>query len=147
MEKRDASSPEVPDYAHILTTTQRWRDLEGYYTRYGDVLDLLANVDDRYTITGAGDEIVLRFQALPDVQTGWKRDFVIIGNGWIKDGDLNTVFSKSVLPLPTHATNDYTHPPGRLEDDPVYKQHPADWLNYHTRYVAPDQFRNALRSK
>jgi Tfp pilus assembly protein PilF len=147
MDKRDASSPEIPDYARILTTTQRWRDLEGYYTRYGDVLDLLTNVDDRYIITGAGDEIVLRFPALPEVQKGWKRDFVIIGNGWIKDGDLNSVFSKTVLPLPTHATNDYSRPPGRLEDDPVYKQHPADWLNFHTRYVAPDQFRNALRIK
>jgi hypothetical protein len=131
----------------VLTTTQRWRDLEGYYTRYGDVLELLTNVDDRYIITGAGDEIALRFPALPEVQKGWKRDFVIIGNGWIKDGDPNTVFSKTVLPLPTHATNDYTRPPGRLKDDPVYKQHSADWRNFHTRYIAPDRFRNALRNK
>ena len=34
-----------------------------------------------------------------------------------------------------------------LEDEAVYKQHPEDWLKYHTRYVTPDVFNNALRSK
>jgi hypothetical protein len=26
----------------------------------------------------------------------------------------------------------------------VYKRHSADWQEYHTRYVAPEAFRNAL---
>jgi Tfp pilus assembly protein PilF len=146
IEKADDSSPEKPVYDKILTTNQRWRDLEGYYTRFGDIKELLSAVDDRFVLANAGDEIVLKFPALPEVQTGWKRDFVIIGNGWIKDGDLNSVFSKTLLPLPTHATNDYSRPPTRLEDDPVYQKNRADWLNFHTRYVAPDLFRNALRN-
>jgi hypothetical protein len=28
----------------------------------------------------------------------------------------------------------------------VYRQHPEDWQNYHTRYVTPQVFKNALRS-
>jgi len=40
-----------------------WRDLEGYYTRYGDVGELLESVDDRYVIMNAGDELRLRFAA------------------------------------------------------------------------------------
>lgn len=147
IEKADDSSPEKPVYDKILTTSQRWRDLEGYYTRFGDIKELLAATDDRFVLVNAGDEIVLRFPVLPEVQAGWTRDFVIIGNGWIKDGDLNSVFSKTLLPLPTHATNDYSRPPTRLEDDPVYQKNKADWLNFHTRYVAPDLFRNALRNK
>jgi Tfp pilus assembly protein PilF len=147
IEKADASSPEKPVYDKILTTGQRWRDLEGYYTRFGDIKELLGAVDDRFVLANAGDEIILRFPALPEVQNGWTRDFVIIGNGWIKDGDLNSVFSKTLLPLPTHATNDYTRPPTRLEDDAVFQKNKADWLNFHTRYVAPDLFRNALRNK
>lgn len=147
IEKADDSSPEKPVYDKILTTNQRWRDLEGFYTRFGDVLELLRKTDDRFVLANAGDEIVLKFPVLPEVPAGWKRDFVIIGNGWIKDGDLNSVFSKTLLPLPTHATNDYTRPPTRLEDDPVYQKNKTDWLNFHTRYVAPDSFRNALRSK
>ncbi|MEZ5429365.1 MAG: FG-GAP-like repeat-containing protein [Pyrinomonadaceae bacterium] len=147
IEKRDDSSPEKPVYDRILTTNQRWRDLEGFYTRFGDVLELLQKTDDRFVLANAGDELVLKFPALAEVREGWKRDFVIIGNGWIKDGDLNSVFSKTLLPLPTHATNDYTRRPTALEDDPVYRKNRADWLEYHTRYVAPTGFRNALRKQ
>ena len=145
IEKPDDSSPEVPDYNRIMTTGQRWRDLVGYYTRFGDVRELLLKTDDRYVLANAGDEIVMKFPELPPVKNGYTRDFVIIGNGWIKDGDLNSVFSKTVLPLPTQASNDYSKPPGELEDDPVYRKNRKDWIDFHTRYVAPDRFRNALR--
>jgi hypothetical protein len=36
-------------------------------------------------------------------------------------------------------------PPGALEDEYVYKQHPDDWQNYHTRYITPYVFQNSLR--
>ena len=145
IEKADDSSPEKPDYDRLLTTGQRWRAMEGYYTRFGDVLELLTRTDDRYVLMNSGDELVLKFPASSPPPVGYKRDFVLIGNGWIKDGDLNSVFSKTLIPLPTHASNDYSKPPTTLENDPVYKKHKADWLNFHTRYVAPDGFRNALR--
>ena len=32
-----------------------------------------------------------------------RRDFVLIGDGWEKDGDYNTAYSQTVLPLPTHS--------------------------------------------
>jgi len=39
----------------------------------------------------------------------------------------------------------YDTPPGRLEDERVYRQHPEDWQNFHTRYVTADTFQNAMR--
>jgi tetratricopeptide (TPR) repeat protein len=142
-----ARAPEVPDYNQIEGTKQRWRDLIGYYTRYGDVRELVNKIDDRYVIVNSGDELSLRFSEQPPPPAGWVRDFVIVGDGWIKDGDYNSTFSKTVLPLPYHAKNEYTTRPGRLEDEWVYRQHPEDWKNYHTRYVTPDVFRNALRDE
>ena len=141
----NASSPEVGDYAPIAGQGQRWRDLEGFYTRFGDVKPLLDKTDDHYVIMNAGDEMALRFGALPAPAPGWKRDFVLIGDGWVKDGNFNTTFSKTVLPLPAHDLKTYNTPPGRLEDDPVYKRHPQDWQNWHTRYVSTLAFQNALR--
>jgi Tfp pilus assembly protein PilF len=138
-------APEVPDYDTILGTKQRWRDLIGYYTRYGDVRELLTKIDDRYVIVNSGDEMSLRFPEQPPPPAGWLRDFVLMGDGWIKDGDFNSTFSKTVLPLPYHAKDEYTTPPGRLEDEWVYRRHPEDWQKYHTRYVTPDVFQNALR--
>jgi hypothetical protein len=140
------SSPELPAYNKIASTGQIWHDLEGYTTRPGDVRELLEKTDDRMVIMSAGDELRLRFAAPPPPPAGWKRDYIMVGDGWIKDGDYNTVFSKTVLPLPYHAMKDYTAKPGRLEDDPAYKLHPADWQNYHTRYVTSDLFQTALRN-
>ncbi|MEO6390633.1 MAG: FG-GAP-like repeat-containing protein [Pyrinomonadaceae bacterium] len=145
MTKANASSPEIPHYDQIETTGQKWRDLEGYYTRFGDILELLDRVDGRFVLVNAGDEIRLRFAAAPPPVAGMVRDFILVGNGWIKDGDLNSGFSKTVLPLPTLDLTEYTRPPGRLEDEPAYRANLADWQNYHTRYVAPDQFQNAMR--
>jgi len=143
----NSSSPEIPDYNHLSGTRQPWRDLEGYYTRYGDVRELLSRVDDRYVIMNAGDEISLRFPALPEPPAGWVRDYVIAGDGWIKDGDYNSTYSKTVLPLPHHDRTEYDTPPGRLEDEWTYRHHPEDWQTYQTRYVTPEVFQNALRSK
>jgi tetratricopeptide (TPR) repeat protein len=142
----DAGAPEIPDYNNLSGSTQVWRDLIGYYTRYGEVGELLKEIDDRYVIVASGDEMSLRFPEQPPPPAGWLRDFVIIGDGWIKDGDYNSTFSKTVLPLPYHAKREYTTPPTTLENEWVYKQFPADWQNYHTRYITPEVFRNALRS-
>ena len=141
----NASSPEVPDYSHLAGTAPRWLDLEGYYTRYGDVRELLARTDDRYVIMNAGDEIALRFTAPPPPPAGWTRDYVLIGDGWVKDGDYNTAFSRTVLPLPAHSRPAYNVPPGRLQDDPVYLAHRDDWRTYQTRWVSPQKFRAAMR--
>jgi hypothetical protein len=122
-----------------------WRDLEGYYTRFGDVRELLTQVDDRYVIMNAGDELRLTFPEAPPPAAGLVRDFVAVADGWEKDGDYNTTFSRTVLPLPTHRSGRYDTPPTRLEDDPVYRQHPDDFARYHTRYVTSEAVRDALR--
>jgi hypothetical protein len=81
----------------------------------------------------------------PPPPAGWRRDFVLIGDGWVKDGDYHTAFSKTVLPLPAHGQPDYTTPPADLQDDPVYRRHVQDWQRYHTRYITPQGFHEALR--
>jgi tetratricopeptide (TPR) repeat protein len=140
------SSPEIPDYNRLSSTTQIWHDLSGYYTRYGDIRELLRSIDDRYVIMNAGDEISLQFPVMPPPAPGWVRDYVIAGDGWIKDGDYNSTYSATIQPLPYHERTAYDTPPGRLEGEWVYRHHPQDWQTYQTRYVTPDSFDNALRS-
>ena len=128
----------------LAGTAPRWRDLVGFYTRYGDVRELLLRTDDRYVIMNAGDEMRLLFKAPPPPPSGWVRDFVMIGDGWVKDGDPNTTYSKTILPLPYHGQKSYSTPPESLESDPGYRLHSSDWEQYHTRYISPDGFHNAL---
>jgi Tfp pilus assembly protein PilF len=146
IDQPNASSPEVPDYNHLSGSKQSWRDLIGYYTRYGYVRELLARIDDRYVIMNSGDEMSFRFAAPSPPSDGSVRDYVIAGDGWIKDGDYNSTFSKTVEPLPYHAKQQYTDRPGRLEDEWVYRHHPGDWQTFQTRYITPEVFRNALRN-
>jgi hypothetical protein len=146
VKQANASSPELPDYNRIAASRQIWRDLEGYYTRYGDVRELLAGIDDRYVIMNAGDEITLHFAEQAPPPAGWVRDYVIAGDGWIKDGDYNSTWSRTVQPLPYHAKSEYNQAPGKLEAEWVYRRHPEDWQTYHTRYVTSGPFDHAVRS-
>jgi len=109
------------------------------------VRELLEKVDDRYVIMNAGDELALRFEAPSQPPpSGTARDFVVVSDGWGKDGDYNTAFGRTVLPLPRHDWPAYDAMPARLEDDPIYRRYPEDWLNYHTRYVATEEFNRAM---
>ncbi len=115
--------PEEFDYSRWMPVSM-WNQTPGLYTRYGDVRELTAAVDDRYVIMGAGDQIRLAFdaRALRPVAPGWKRDFLLLVDGWSKDGDLNTAFSNSVEPLPFHAMSSYPYPPGeRFPDTPAHR--------------------------
>jgi len=143
--KADSLSPLIPDYSELSGTAPRWRDLIGYHTRFGDVGELLDSIDDRYVIMNAGDEMFLEYASPGEPAPGYKRSFVFVSDGWVKDGDYNTEASKTVTPLPFHGQADYEYGEHTvLSDDPVYRQHRADWVNYHTRYVTPNTFRSAL---
>lgn len=144
MDQANYSSPEIPQYGALEGTAQKWRDLEGYYTRFGDVRELLEAVDDRYVIQNAGDELRLAFSEAGAAPAGWRRDFVMIGDGWVKDGDYNTVFSKTVRPLPYRGMKDNAPLPGSLESEPEFSRHPQDWELFHTRYVTPNSFVRGL---
>ena len=134
------------DYSDV-DTDQKWRDLAGNYTRYGDVLPLLTASDDKYIITNAGDETNVKFNAeiLPELKKGWKRDFLIRSVGWVKDGDLNTAFGNTVLPLPFHGMSAY--PPAdkdKYPDDHDLQQYHRE---YNTRIVTNERYINAIKER
>jgi hypothetical protein len=132
------------DYSSV-TTDPKWRDLTGEYTRYGDVLSLLKESDSKYIISNAGDETSITFDAnsLPALPSGWKRDFLIRSVGWVKDGDLNTAFGKTVQPLPFHGMKSY--PPAKNELYPTDADHQKYLKEYNTRTVTGESYINSLR--
>jgi hypothetical protein len=110
-----------------------WNPTPGNYTRYGPVKDLLQETDDRMAIMGSGDEIRMRFSAagLPALPVGWKRDYLLLVDGWAKDADANTAFSTSVAPLPFHSMSAYPYP--RTEHYPDDAAHRDYQKKYNTR--------------
>jgi Flp pilus assembly protein TadD len=118
-----------------------WRPIEGAFTRFGNVLPLLRTPDDMYVIMGPGDEATIQFDAssATSLPPGWKRDFLLYTDGWIKDSDLNTAFGTTVGPLPFHGAQSY--PYSRGDAYPTDEQHQRYLREYNTRVVR----RNASR--
>lgn len=137
-------APEIPIYDRLASTGGKWWSVEGYYTRYGDVLPLLNSADDRFAIAGSGDELRLKFRSAPALKPGWSRDFVFAGDGWMKEGDYSFKHSVTLLPLPSHTMKTYPTPLTPLEEDPVYRLHESDWQTYHTRYLTAKYFLSGL---
>ncbi len=131
------------DYQEV-DEAQKWRDLTGKYTRYGDVTALLDEADDMYIIMNAGDETSIRFESegLPQLRPGWKRDFLLHSVGWVKDGDMNTAHGQTVEPLPFHGMSCY--PYGADEAYPDDEAHRAYRDRYNTRVVDTRAFSRAL---
>jgi hypothetical protein len=120
------------DYGSV-TEEQPWLPLRGQFTRFGDVTDLVQHPDDRYVVFGPGDEITIEFDAsaAPSLPTGWRRDFLLYSDSWLKDADLNTGTGQMVEPLPFHGMSRY--PYGADESYPTDNDHQRYLRHYTTR--------------
>ncbi len=132
--------PQRYDYAQV-NADPVWPPMQGGFTRYGDVHELIKDEDDRLVILGAGDEMTLRFAA-PEkpCPKGWQRDFVLHNVGYDKDADLNTVYGQTVSPLPFRSMKGYPY----VEDPPAVLI--RDMQKFHTRTQSQSRFRNLLRA-
>ena len=142
--QKNKSSPHIPNY-YSVEKEQKWRDLTGSYTRYGDVLNLLMKSDNKYIIMNSGDEITIKFDAssLPKLPDGWSRDFLFYNDGWLKDGDLNTARGQTVDPLPFHGMTSY--PEGAEGKYPISDELNSYIKEYNTRKVSTEIFQKSFK--
>lgn len=102
----------------------------GSYTQYGNVTDLLLNVDDHYVIFGSGEEIDAEFStgALPVLPQGWKRDYFFYANGFVKDMDFYEASPFTVADMPFHGMSAYPYPAiEHFPDDAGTLKYRLDW--------------------
>ena len=131
--------PEVFDHGDV-STRPRWEDLPGRVTRLGDVTEFLSKADDRWVAFKGGDAIRITYDAskLPPLAAGWRRDWILVSDGWDKDFDKNTVTGQSYGPWPFHAMSAYPYPETEHHPDPDFLKRTL------TREVGPERFRKAL---
>ncbi|MGY8771434.1 MAG: CRTAC1 family protein, partial [Pirellulales bacterium] len=134
--------PERYDYNQVITTPA-WPAMQGNFTRFGDVTEVIRNADDQLVVISTGDEITLTFAA-PNtpVPAGWKRDFVLHNIGWDKDADLNTINGQTVEPLPFRKMTAYPPPPFEQVLSLAYQRYLEI---YQTRKQNHSRFQNAIR--
>jgi len=127
--------PDRFDY-HDVSYRSMWDPLEGRYTRYGKVNALLGNEDSKMAVLGSGDEVSLEFDGsrLPKLRKGWKRDFILYLNGYVKDGDKYTVHAGHVEPMPFSGMESYPFSAKDEVDNPRKTKEYQEYLNeYQTR--------------
>jgi Flp pilus assembly protein TadD len=129
----DGADPTLYDYRR-LDVGVPFRAMEGDYTRFGDVRELLRAADERSVVMGRGEEIALAFDAtsLPPLAPGRARTLCLHADGWCKDMDLHTAFPDTVEPTPWHGMENYPprEPP---PDTPALREYRRTW---NTRRVA-----------
>jgi len=121
--------PSIPDYYQVTEIEPRGYSYPtGNFTKFGDVLPLLAGRDDKFVILRHGDEISLNFQYLPAAE-GMERDFLLYSWGYYKGRGYAT--GSTVEPLPFHGMSSYPYP--HNESYPLDSDHSAYLKQYNTR--------------
>ena len=121
----------APDYEKVVSDG-RWKYFAGHYTRTGDVKPLLNQIDDVFLISKTGDELILSFDALPELPTGKKYTFLLFADGYSKEMDINSASPEAVFPLPFKGMSKY--PYGTDEHYPMTKEKQKIYDEYNTRY-------------
>ena len=105
--KRTTGAQRLPHYDyHDRATYDDAKAPRGFYTAWGDALELVAEVDGALAIIGSGEEIHLEFPAPAAPPADATRHFAIRFHGWAKDMDLYTKDGDTVGPLPMLAGAD-----------------------------------------
>jgi hypothetical protein len=128
----DRKEPSIPDYYDVADLTG-FSFYEGQFTRYGDVLPLLDQVDDKYVIMHAGDSIAIGFDGL-SIPDGMERDYYLFSDGYYNQSFVKWLLGQevsSVDPLPFHGMSNYPYPDG--ESYPYDAEHVAYLQEYNTR--------------
>ena len=130
----DGEDPPGYDYGRVSADSP-WKVFSGAYTREGDVLPLVTATDDQFVIGKPGDEVALEFDAAAklEVPAGWTRTYLLIGDGFSKEMDVNSASPDTVEPLPFHGMSGYPYPPS--EHYPDTPEHNRYREEYNTRQV------------
>ena len=109
----DGREPRGYDYGTVSWVSP-WKTMPGRYTRTGGVLPLLAATDDLFVISKPGDELALVFEAgsLAPLPEGRARTFLLAGDGYSKEMDINSASPDVVRPLPFHGMPSYPYREG-----------------------------------
>jgi hypothetical protein len=121
---KSPDQPQTPNLARMSNSPPWLTNVEGWCTRYGDIMPLIVESDPMMAILNSGDAATIEYHAaaLPALRPGNARTLLLYTRGWIKEADPNSLADRRVDPLPDSQGN-------QMPSD-------ADWqLEYNTRWV------------
>jgi len=135
-DKGIASNRENPVYTDVKRSNI---PVEGYFTKLGDILELVLETNDKYVVMKPGDEVVFEFDEV-EKQEGMSRSYYIHQVGYYKGYGILERLGYDIVnvePLPYHEMEYYhlnlTSP---YEDDEDYQAYLDEW---NTRYLGNEE--------
>ncbi|RLF39112.1 MAG: hypothetical protein DRN12_07410, partial [Thermoplasmata archaeon] len=131
-------APALPDF-YTTANSPCFHEWEGNFTRYGDVLPLLTQADDKFVIMHAGDAVEMEFDALPSL--GMERDYMVFTDAFYKEDFVHYLLGQEVSnvePLPFHGMPYYPYPD--TMSYPYDEEHILYLNEYNTRQFNKDYF-------
>ncbi len=143
---RGASQVQAGTLEHRLTAQDVTRPVDfpdafvgGHYTRYGDVLPLLALADDRFVLMAQGDELSMEFDAPPQDPGTTRRVFMLADVFYTFKYHPYGILTDKLEPLPYHGMPSYPYPeklyPYRF--DRSYAKYREEWNTREIRLPPP----------
>lgn len=117
----------------VVLNDGRWKYFPGNFTKLGPINPLLEAVDDTFVISKTGDEIVMSFEALPELPKDKKYTFLLFADGYSKEMDINSGSPDQVFPLPFKGMSNYPYSPA--EQFPMTDEKRRIYDEYNTRSV------------
>jgi hypothetical protein len=109
----------------------------GYFTKYGNVTQLLTEADDMYVIGMQGDNVTLKFPTtnLPPLEDGDERSVFLYVASWFKDppGNWGYGFEFTVDPLPFRNMSGFPYPD--TESYPTTEEYVNYLKEWNTRAI------------
>ena len=120
-----------PIYDQLVKSKGEGFPLTGNATRYGDVVPLLANVDNKFVIMTQGDELALKY-AVPTEADGTTRDFIYYT--WDYHKPHHDALGHTIAPLPFNEMTSYPYHEDQ-EHYPTDSDHQTYQATYNTRVI------------
>jgi hypothetical protein len=121
------------DYGRVSWSSP-WKTAPGRYTREGDVRELLGARDDLFVVSKPGDEVALSLEAPGGPGAGRVRTFLLKGDGFSKEMDINSASPDVVGPLPYHGMRSYPNAAGERPER--LRMQAKRQAQFNTRVVA-----------
>ena len=138
----DNHNPSIPDDM-----------MYGNFTKYGDVLPLLASADDEFVVMRHGDELQLQFNDTPRTDGSDRYAFLVADDMYTIKNSINGFVRDSIDPMPFHGMSQYPYNASQGYPDQAARQaYEAEWntrvfaepsLN-STEVSLPDSYNNTL---
>jgi parallel beta-helix repeat protein len=111
----------------------------GNFTKYGNVIELLEEIDNKFVIMHHGDEITVEYPYIPETE-GMERSFFVNSNAYYKHA--NRSYGDTVEPLPFQEMSMYPYP----DEESYPYDELSEYLNeYNTReYVNEENYGASL---